>query len=276
MRHGPYVVLGAASLAAVRRLLDGVIGEWRAAWGMADGALDLDCQRAWEGRALLPASPHWRRPWRAGAQVLSMAWQAEFPTRLQSALFGAERQYGPAGGAAPLAEEGAAAAWRSLRQQLAALAVPGAAAGEAELAPDDGVWRHASGAVLIALRIGRAQCFGVLNHSAVQSLLRQAEMRGLLPAGAAVPLAGVDHHRLLANLPLRLPVAVGGARLGLGTLMSLGVGDVIRLDAAVDAPLSVSGPSGAVLFDGYLGLSGNKVALEVVLHDKSNGVKHER
>ncbi|PHV05342.1 hypothetical protein CSQ96_20815 [Janthinobacterium sp. BJB412] len=280
MRQGPYVLLGAARLAAVRRLLEGAVEEWRAAWGVADGELGLDCQRAWEGAVQLPAAPHWRRPWRAGGPALSLAWPAELPTQLQRAMFGTERQYTPADGLADapagLAEEGAAAAWQSLQQQLTAVAVPGATPGEAELAPDGEVWLRASGAVLISLRIGRAVCFGVLNHTAVQALLRQAELRGLLPAELHEPLAAVDHRRLLAGLPLRLPVAVGGARLGLGTLMSLGVGDVIRLDTAVDRPLSVSGPSGAVLFDGYLGLSGNKIALEVVRHDISNGVKNER
>jgi hypothetical protein len=276
MRQAPYVLLGAERLAAVRRLLDGAVAEWCAAWGVADGELGLDCQRAWEGAAQLPASPHWRRPWRAGAPVLSLAWPAELPVQLQRALFGAERQYAPAEGPARLAEEGAAAAWQSLQQQLAALAAPGATPGEAELAPDGEVWLRASGAVLLALRVGRAACFGVLNHAAVQSLLRQAELRGLLPAASLAPLVAVDHQRLLAGVPLRLPVAVGGARLGLGTLMSLGVGDVIRLDTAVDRPLGVNGPSGAVLFDGYLGLSGNRIALEVVRHDISNGVKNER
>jgi flagellar motor switch/type III secretory pathway protein FliN len=276
MKPRPYLLIGAELLGAVRAMLDAAAGQWCADWGVVRDAVTLDCHRAWSGeaQALLPSN--WQASWRAGDGALHQAWSAEWPVQVQRALFAPDRSQGPASGTALIAKAGAAAACRAWSQQLATLTLPGGVADPDPAAPATADGAYASGALLLALRIGKQVHCALLNHHAVQALGEQAVLRGAIRREPALPLAPVDYRQSLADVPLALTVEAGRARVGLGSMMSLGVGDVIRLDTGADFPLQVAGPSGAVLFDAYLGLADGDIALEVVRHEFNNGVINER
>ena len=269
----PFALLGADVLHGVRGLLEQAVHDWCADWGVAHGELVLETSRAWEALEQLPAAPAWRQPWQGAGGRMTLAWTADWPARLQRALFAPDRQYGPATGKPGLAIAAAEAAWSALQDALAAVAVPGAERGMDEQPPPSADWRHASGALLLVIRFGKQACHAVLNHDAVTALARQATLRGLIRPVSAAPLAAVDYRTLLAPLEVALPVEIGKAEVGLGSLMRLEAGDVIRLDTAADRALRVTGPSGAVLFDGYLGLADGHVALELTQHDTTFGVQ---
>jgi hypothetical protein len=269
----PFALLGADLLDSVQRRLEQAVRDWCADWGVARDELVLETRRAWEAQQQLPAAPAWRQPWQSGGASLALAWPEELPVQLQRLLFGAERHYAPAGGKAQIAAAAADAAWLDLQRALVDVAVPGGTPDAAASPPPSADWRHASGALLLVLRVGKASCYAVLNHDAVRALSVQAVLRGAIKSPAAVPLAACDYRRLLAPLEVDLPVAIGHAQVDLGSLLRLEAGDVIRLDTPADRAISVTGPSGAVLFDGYLGLADGNVALELVQHDFTSGVK---
>lgn len=265
MRCSPYALIRAEVLGQLQERAGQALQVWCDGWGVARADVALECLRASEGAAQLPAAPVWRQCWRADARTLALCWAGEMPAQVQRLLYAPDRQYGPAGTAVTAVAAGEAA-WQDLLQGLGKALTGGAPAADA-LAPAADDWRHASGAVLLVLRIGRHACHALLNHEAVQAL-----------AGAAPPRAGLpalDYTGLLAALPVRLPVPLGAAEVDLGSLMRLQVGDVIRLDTAADRALRVGGPSGAPLFDGYLGRAGEQLALELVPHDTTNGVEYE-
>lgn len=268
MQLRPYTLIGAGVLDGVRRLLDGAVGHWCADWGVARDALTLGCQRAWEGEPHWPAA--WRQAWTAGEGGLTLAWSEELGRQVQHLLFAPDTRQAGAPRPAPLAAEAAGAAWQDLLARLAAVAVPGARRDDQPGAPPDGAWRHGSGALLLTLRVGRHCCHGLLDAAAVQALAPQAAgpgQPGQAGHQALAPLAACDYQQLLAAVPVRLPVEIGRVELGLGSVVSLRVGDVIRLNTPADRALRVAGPSGRTLFGGYLGLKHDSVALEVVRHD---------
>ena len=263
----PYVLLGSDVVAGVQRVLDGLVDAWCANWGVPRDEVLLECMRAADGEAQLPAVPAWRQAWRAGDGMLTLAWAAELPAQLQRLMFAPDRRHAAEVGQAALAADAAAAAWLELVQQLAAGAMPDSTSDEQPQAPPRADWGRSSGALLLVLRLSRQVCHVLLNHEVVQALAQQARLRGHLRHEPAPALTAVDYMALLAPVPVRLPVELGRAALGLGSLMSLGIGDVIRLDVPADRALNVVGPAGQILFDGYLGLRDHTVALEVVRHD---------
>jgi flagellar motor switch/type III secretory pathway protein FliN len=263
-----FTLIGADVLSAVQGMLQAVVHDWCADWGLAREELALECLRAWEGQGRLPAVPGWREAWCDGDAELALAWPADTAAQLQRLMFGNDHYAAMHGGAGGMAAAAAEAAWQALLRQLLAVTLPDARADSARPAASDAAWKHASGAVLMELRVGRKACHGLLNAAAWQGLVRQARLRGLLAAELAQPaLPALDYAQLLSSLPVRLPVELGRVDVGLGSLASLGVGDVIRLDVPADRALSVRSVDGVCLFDGYLGLRDGMVALEVVGHN---------
>ena len=270
MQCGPYALIRAEVLGQLRQQAGQALQAWCDGWGVARDDVVLECLRAWEGAAQLPAAPGWRQSWRAGERTLALCWAGEMPAQVQRLLYAPDRQYGPAGGAVTAVAAGEAA-WQDLLQGLGVALTGGAPAADAP-APSLADWRHASGAVLLVLRIGRHACYALLNHEAVQALAESALLRAGLQAPASAPLPALDYAGLLAALPVRLPVPLGAAEVDLGSLTRLQVGDVIRLDTAADRALRINGPTGIPLFDGYLGRAGEQLALELAPHDTTNGV----
>lgn len=263
MEQRPFVLLGAGALAAARQALGGAVDAWCRDWGVARDEVLVECVRAWEGAAQLPAAPSWRAPWRAGERALAIAWPDELPAQVRRLLFGAERQHAPAAGAAHTALAAGEAAWAALLLGLSAAVVPGGGMAAEAMPAAAADWRHASGALLVVVRVGRQACHAVLNGEAVAALVG--------PAAPDARLAALDYARLLAPVAVRLPVALGEARVDLGSLLRLDIGDVIRLDTPADGALPVRAPGAGAgapaLFGGHLGRRGEDMALELAPHE---------
>lgn len=267
MVQRPYVLLAASVLAEAQRAIEQALAGWCADWGVARSEIVLDVVRAWEGAGRVPAMPSWRQPWCAGERALMFTWPDSMPAQLQYLMFGADHGSGPE----PLAQATGEAALLALSRALADAVITDGAAGVSPSPPPSSTWRHASGALLVVLQVGRLECHAVLNCAATARLARE------VVTATQLPLAPVDLAAVLAPVPVRLPVCLGTARVDLGGLASLAPGDVIRVGAAADDPLRIRAPGtrGTALFDGYLGKIGKTMALEVVSHDLKKGTSNE-
>jgi len=251
-----YRLVGESVLRAVRGALEQAVRQWAAEWGCA-GQVEVGVQRAWDSaQARTLAWKHGVGP--AGTQVW-LATGSGLGPEIQQMLFPADAVYGPdAAAPAALATAGAQQALDALCEALGLAALPGqrhAGRHDADAVPA-AVWRRGSGALVAQVRVGRKTCGVLLGGAAVQAFRT---------ASAALPaLAPVDLEASVAPVPVALELDLGAARVGLGALLALGVGDVIRLDRAADAPLALRTASGQVLFDAYLGRSGDALAVEVV------------
>jgi flagellar motor switch/type III secretory pathway protein FliN len=262
MNIRPHAVLGTTALAAVRAQCESAVATWCRDWGVDAPAFTVTCQRAWEQ----PAAPAWRGSLQSGAETMWLGWDNELRGTLQRLLFPPDRQVGIHAGVATLAAAGASAALDALAAVLGRALLDNEVpfAGEATEVPA-ALRQHASGAVLVEIRLERHACRCLLDYASVQRLVGSA-------GAHAAPLAAVDLRDLLGEQPVRLAVTVGSANVGLGSLLSLAPGDVIRLDTLADEPLTVTGPGGAALLRGYLGTCQQQLALDIVAGDQSSGV----
>lgn len=259
----PFRLLGGAALRAVETALTRAAAAWAGEWGIAPSALHLSVARAWEaspGKA--PAT--FGQYAQANGRGMWIASGPDVVAEIQKCLFAADGAHAPPpAGPASLAPAAAAQACDALIDALcrAALVVHQDVAREVDRDVPARTWRRGSGAALVELTLGRQRCRFLLDGEAVQAL--QA------PPAALAPLAAVDHGAALAAVPVALQVTAGAARVSLGNLMSLAVGDVVRLDTAIDAPVALATLAGEPLFHAYLGRSGDSVAVELV-HSQSS------
>lgn len=252
----PFRLLGDGAVRAVRAACAQAVSGWAADWGLAAARVDVGVQRAWDGAAA--RSLAWHRSAETHGRHAWLAAGSDFGNALQQALFPADPGYGPGVHApADLAAAGTREALDGLLDALAGVALsvghavpPGAAAVPAA------VWRRGSGALVVQVTIGGRHCHVLLDGAAVQALVPPAAPLPALPA--------VDVAAGVADVPVSLRLDAGTARVGLGALLSLAPGDVIRLDRQADAPLALNTTAGDPLFHAYLGRCGDGVAVELV------------
>lgn len=255
----PYLLISDTVLAAVSGHLRGIVDAWCAKWGIAASDMEFDCSRAWEAQAV-PAGLSWRASRSNGDDTWWYACPADWNLQLRHAMFpfgaGEPSQVSESG----LADETAEVASQALFASLSGTVHGGASVA---VAPPDAAWSRGAGVVALRLGLGKQSIQVVLSQTAVSGIAQRAGNE----ARRQTPLAPVNYQHALRHIRLTLPLEVGRAEVGLGSLMLLGVGDVIRLDTLADRPLTVMGPGGCALFDAYLGLAGQQVALEVVRRD---------
>ncbi len=252
----PYRLLGDSAVGAVRGALAQAVSAWAADWGVASARVGVGVERAWDSAAA--RSLGWNRSAQTAGRQAWLAAGSDLEGGLQQALFPADPGFGPGGDApAGLAAAGAREALGGLLDALVGAAlstrhgVPrGAAAVPAAL------WRRGSGAVVAQVAVGGRHCHVLLDGAAVQAFVPPAAPLPALPA--------VDVAAGVADVPVSLRLDAGTARVGLGALLSLAPGDVIRLDRQADAPLALGTLAGDPLFHAYLGRCGNGVAVELV------------
>jgi flagellar motor switch/type III secretory pathway protein FliN len=126
--------------------------------------------------------------------------------------------------------------------------------------PPGASWARGAGGVSVQLKLGKSGCRLLLDDSCVRAFALR------MPAVAAppAPLAPVDLAQVVDKVPVALRLSIGGARVGVGALMRLAEGDVIRLDTPIDAPVGLLAPSGVAVCNGYLGRVGDRIAVEVL------------
>ncbi|MFB9240298.1 FliM/FliN family flagellar motor switch protein [Massilia antarctica] len=257
MQVSPYCLLGASTLAALAQRCNTMLDAWAAAWGVERGACTLECARAWDSNALCPGQ--WQRHHAQAEQAVWIGWPDELARALQARLFPPDQRHAPqpARGAS-LAAETAAEACAALADALAAAAAPGvsAPADSGAAAPAARLFRRGSGAVVVALRIAEQPMLCVLNHACLD-----------LPAPEKLALpVRTDLRKVLGYMPVTLTVSLGQAEVDVSHLLTLAVGDVIRLESHVDQPVTVNGPGGEALFGAHLGSAEGAIVVEAVRH----------
>jgi len=257
MQAQPYLLVSDTVLEAVAGSLHRAFEAWCIAWGIPASSMDFDCRRGWEAQAVCPDAA-WGAVRSRGEETWWCACTPGWNLQLRHAMF-------PLGVAEPLqasqagmADEAADAASLALLDSLT-----GIAQGGTPLAPPAASWLRGAGVMALRLGLGKQSMHVIVSQAAVSRIAQQMGHA----AGSLAPLAAVNYQHALRNIPLSLPLEIGRAEVGLGSLMLIGVGDVIRLDTLADRPLTVMGPGGDALFDAYLGLADQKVALEVVRRD---------
>lgn len=250
----PFLLLGASQLAAVAHKARAALVQWCAQWGVSPDGAEVDATPAWE--SALPERPVERVIAGAEGRSLSCFWSGGRGPLSQRALFSLPRQTGQLVG--EVAE-------RADQALLAALAAGlGLDTSLRQVADDDMALRTlltrarqpGSGAALLRVHLAELDLWCVLEAGAVPVLDSPPRPR---PSALAPCRVG----SVCAGLPVRLPVQVGSAEVDLGSVAALGVGDVIRLDTPLDAPIQVKTAEGRSMFMAYPGRSGDGLVIEV-------------
>jgi hypothetical protein len=254
----PYRLLGDAHLARLRDLVAGVLARWADAWGVAPAAVSVPslepAAAAWPA---MQAKDAWRQQWSGAAGSVWCDWDADGPREAGHLVFPPDEGHAAGAEPGPLAAAGAAAAFDDLLAGLRRLCSGEAAAVSLlrPLPPDAG--RPGSGAVCVTVALGRARVGMLLDDACVRHLL------GVRTDEALPRLGKVAFGKALERVPVTLTVRAGDVELGAGTLLGVGVGDVIALPLALDAPMSIALAGGAEICKGFIGRRGNRLAVEI-------------
>jgi flagellar motor switch/type III secretory pathway protein FliN len=254
-----YALLSESAVAAVAARMRSLADGWCRDWGLAPPA--CACERAWQS----PLPEHgWRAALTFGTGMAWLNWSDKLLSQLQAQLFDPDRHHAPGeaeGGLAALAAEAALGELLTLLERL----LPGGGAVRAPVDAAPASTRvSGSGAVLTELRFERQSLWVLIDHAAVGALAPASR-------APAAPLAEVDMRALLHAQPAKLRVQAGQAIVGMGSLLTLAAGDVIRLDSLTNQPLAVAAPDGRAVLRGYLGSHGRHLALDLVSGEITSG-----
>lgn len=261
MHVRPFRLIAASALATARSTLEAAVHAWADDWGLAPSLLLIEVERADEV-AFGKAASGWLGCGGDDGRAGWLAPHADLAAELQRTLFAPDGSYAPAAlHPASLAPGAAAAALTGLVGAL--LGAAGLRAPAAGACPEPLPAQHTArgaGALLVQLKLGKHGLRCLLNE-------RSSAALAAAPArtdGPRLPkLASVNYRAVLDKVAVTLTVDLGSANVKLGSLASVRVGDVIRLDTPADRPAALREPGGAVLFDAYLGRAGGSVAVEI-------------
>jgi len=258
MHVRPYRPLGEAQLRHLGDLVAGVLAHWAGSWGIAAGAVAVaSVAPAVEALPLLQAKDAWRQQWAGGTGAAWCDWDADGPREVGQLVFPPDGIYAPDAVPGRLAAAGMTAAFDDLLARLRQSCL-GADAGVSQLQPlPPDAARHGSGAVCLSVALGRARVGLLLDDACVR------HMRGARSVGALPQLGKIALGKALDRTPVALTVRVGDVELGAGTLLSIGVGDVIALPLGLDAPMSIALARGPELCKGFIGRRGDRLAIEI-------------
>ncbi|MFZ6646127.1 FliM/FliN family flagellar motor switch protein [Undibacterium sp. TJN25] len=258
MNVSPFALLSSSVLEAVAQKVAAVVKSWAVSWGVDTLQVDTSCERVWESNAQRIAE--WPLQYRMGAQAIWISHAADLGKYLQRQMFPTDTRHGPMTGLqSVIAVEAGQAALEALGKRMAIEAGISSAMHQSEenSAPGPGEFRYGCGGVLIHVRLGDLSISVLLNHACVDAVGDK------MPVAKDVSARG-DLMEALGKVPVTLSVSAGQVEIDITQLMTLGIGDVICLPSSVDRPIEILGPDKQPLFAGYLGLSGDSVAIEVV------------
>ena len=261
----------ASELEAIPRAIGAAVARSARRWAAGDrvqqhlAALDAAGPPATHAEDADPAA-------RAGAWApigaRAYSWVAADPVQcLREVLFGEAPVSPGARDGQRIADELAAECWSEQRAALQALLEEGLAGAQNATAAELGqAWQRWGGAVVVETPWFGTTWRLLLDATAVRGLLRALNLRR--PAPVAVPRGATSPVlRALSVIPVHLYVRLAPVDIDLGGLMSLGLGDVLKLDHAVDAPAFVVSPDAAIdavpLCHGWLGGRDDHVAVEL-------------
>ena len=239
----PIRLVTASLLWSVRTAAEQAVAPWSVRWLGTGTAVGVDC------RPLDPRGVRSSAGWLHCATARAEVWMpAEAQRDLIAALFGPT-----ASARGDVASAAAHAAAADLLVQLAGDAdEPGAAAVAAE-APEH-LWQPGRSVVAVTLEIGAK------GQGGRTTLLIEVHAKPALAATAA-RAALTTVRSALQDQPIQIEVSLGSVELELGALRSLAVGDVLRLDRALDAGADVRVGGERVACAGFLGASEGRRAV---------------
>ena len=186
---------------------------------------------------------------------------------LLAAMFDASRRPPTLTGEPLIADQLATQSWQEQLAALRAVLAEAAPGDDAPAAVDDGArWRGWSGAVVVDLPWFEARLQLLVDGASVASLVKAAgTRRSTPPRRSDAPTKPVL--AALAHAGVRLEARCGGAAIDLGSLVSLRVGDVLRLDHRLDEPVHVVAagalPEAVPLCRGWLGRADAHLCVEL-------------
>lgn len=255
-----YKLLPDSALATVSASLGDSLRVWSRDWGL--GMPSVGCRRAWETESAVPAA---RLRLGAGEEAIWLCWRNDLCEQLARAMFAPDRATEQRAGAQQMAADAAQAALEALVEALGFVLRSQPVVQDAAAALPAAACAAGSGAVLAELRFHGFALFVLLEHQVVSRIAAPAD------AGVVTALPALDCRALLAEQPVRLSLEAGRATVGLGSLLRLAPGDVIRLDALLEAPLTLACTGGAVVARGYLGTQDHHFALDLVAGGSTSG-----
>lgn len=219
---------GASQLARLQQVLQEADEGWRAAWGIVPADTRVACRRVDEAMGDLHLQALGHRP--GGAAWIHWSEPARRPL------------FAGCGSTAALALGASAACHEDRAGRLAgALRLERPLAGETPGAPPAGRW---SGTVVATLPCGSQ----LLADAGLLADVCDAPPRPAAPATALVPAFAAAAPRVM-----RVQARLSDCTLDLGSLQGLQLGDLVRFDHRIDAPLLLHPcDGGAPLFRGFL------------------------
>ncbi|MBI3229336.1 MAG: FliM/FliN family flagellar motor switch protein [Burkholderiales bacterium] len=251
----PFRLLSQTTLDALTAQVTPVVQQWAAQWGLGQDVA-LRSTRFTDVKASA-----WRQRWVDGERGIFFGWQSALVQEIQTAMFPPDHG-NAAGQRARLAPIGAQQAFDALLAALKLVLLPPSALRDLQISQPTLEAKTGSGAILLQISIGNQSCDVLLNDAAVRGVVPAKSGTGSLPA-----LGKVNLLHLLRDTPLQLEVEIGRADVPLGSLLTVGVGDVIKLKTALEQPVSVKLPSaknGTDFCRAYLGKMQDAVAIELV------------
>jgi flagellar motor switch/type III secretory pathway protein FliN len=243
-----------AQHAALADALSCAMRDWERAWSLPAASDRIRCvaatadaqEQGWRPLAAKATAKAWfRRGTLADALLARALWDIELATT-------------------PIACAVQASCAQDLLARLAAALRLEADRDGAE-GPPGGCWSGALGAELPwDLRV-------LVNVQAVEALVGTASPTAR--AQTRAPLVAL--HRAISHRPVALSVHLTDCEIALGSLRDLQVGDVLRLEHALDAPLQVRDTEGNALFDAALARSRGLKAVEIASRSRSGKAKEK-
>jgi len=255
-----------AEAAAVLRI---VVVAWADDWGVPADAVAVDCAAALPPAAAMRGGGEpWRECWRSSGQEdradsprqVWCDWEPTLPAALARMVFPSHDVLAPG---AELSSGAGDAAFESLLGLVRERCIGKAATRSLLATADPLLFRRGSGALRVKIGLG-----GGAELARIECLLPEPVVARLLGVGPAqaTPLAALGALALaplVSNTPVRLCVEAGSASIGAGSLLSIAVGDVIRLDTPLDGPFSLTLAPGHIACHGYIGRVDQHLALEL-------------
>lgn len=259
----PYVLLGDRVLERLRAYLVEAVGEWSKDWGLT-AQIVVACKSI-SDMTTADMPDNWHLHYASAQKKL---WFATNVTELDAAvrknLFSSDRRLeishqAPGSIATATAKRAVADVFERLASTLGF--TPADEQG-GKVGMDATLTEPASGAVWTQIQFGDRSIAFVMNYACLVSIVPEEPA----VSASATPLIGIA--QALTDVPVVLPIEIGRVELDVASLISLGIGDVVRLPASVDAPLEIRNESGSPLFNAYLGMRDGLVALEVASNNK--------
>jgi flagellar motor switch/type III secretory pathway protein FliN len=266
MQTRPYKLLGSGELAWLTRSAQQSLDNWAGEWLAGTGSTAVRCLPAHEcsNKNRLAGQPAaWTRFSMPQGHWFAILLDDHAAAVLAGGLFGPAGAGGRAPGdrqsalALSVVRKAAAHMSLSLLKRMVPLGDAALPAISSDSLPAP-VWQYGSGAVVFEISLASEQVWAL---AAPETVIAACDGRGRRPGKPEL----TDLAQALQRQKVELQVSSGEAEMELGTLQTLAVGDVVRLDTRADEPLAVTDALGAQMGRAFLGVNEGSKAIQLVI-----------